>query len=87
MRNPIEKAYDEVSYACKDIAELPTRFYELDNSLITFLEEFVILLDKSDNCDNIDDIAVAQELIAEAKEILNAMEVRIRTKEGLSESK
>tara|TARA_B100000131_G_scaffold280556_1_gene286568 strand:- start:433 stop:696 length:264 start_codon:yes stop_codon:yes gene_type:complete len=87
VKNPIEVAYDDVRYADKDMAQLPSRFYMLDDSMAKFLEEFVDMLDRPHNHDNIDDIAVAQELIAEAKEILNAVELRIKTKEGLNESK
>ena len=85
-RSELERVYDATPYSQKDMAGLPTRFFMLDESMISFLEEFVEMLDISDNHDNIEDITVAKELMHEASQILDTVTCRIYKKEGLNES-
>ena len=55
MRNRLERAYDELSIVTKDFANMPNRFYQLDTSVVNFLEDLVDLLDNRDQSDNIEE--------------------------------
>ena len=79
-RSQIEHAYDEVRYADKDMAGLPTRFYLLDDSVINFLENFADLLDKSHQADNIEDIRMAKDLLGEVGEAIDLVLERLGEK-------
>ena len=63
--NKLERAYDELSLTTKEFANMPNRFYELDTSVINFLEDLVNLLDKPENSDNIEDVQAAKDLLNE----------------------
>ena len=69
----IETIYDNINYARKETAGLPTRYYMLNTDMTHFLEDFVDSLDKPDQYDNIEDVRSAREMLVEAAESLNAV--------------
>ena len=76
-RQKIERAYDNANYSTKDMAGMPSRFYMLDEMVISFLENFVDMLDKPENSDNIDDMVVVKEMLGEAAEAVNIVLARL----------
>ncbi len=63
--NKLERAYDELSLTTKEFANMPNRFYQLDTSVVNFLEDLVDLLDKPEKSDNIEDVQAAKDLLNE----------------------
>ena len=76
-RRTIEQVYDEVGYMRKEMAGLPTRFYQLESSLAHFFEEFADLLDNHDQHDNIEDVEAAKDLLGEAAKSLESVLKRL----------
>ena len=79
--NKLERAYDDLSLVTKEFANMPNRFYQLDNSVVNFLEDLVDLLDKPDQSDNIEDVEAAKELLDEVATSLNNVLTRLETKD------
>lgn len=79
--NKLEQAYDRLGYATKEFANMPMRFYQLDNSVVNFLEDLVDLLDFPDQSDNIEDVEAAKELLDEVAISLNNVLTRLETKD------
>tara|TARA_A100001011_G_scaffold58379_1_gene57572 strand:+ start:465 stop:716 length:252 start_codon:yes stop_codon:yes gene_type:complete len=77
MRNRLERAYDELSIVTKDFANMPNRFYQLDTSVVNFLEDLVDLLDNRDQSDNIEDVQAAKELLDEVGQSLQSVLTRL----------
>lgn len=77
MRNRLERAYDEISIVTKDFANMPNRFYQLDTSVVNFLEDLVDLLDNRDQSDNIEDVQAAKELLDEVGQSLQSVLTRL----------
>ncbi len=73
MKNQIERTYDDMPYMDKEMAGLPVRYFLLDTSARLFLENFVELLDKPDQSDNIEDMNMARELIVESAGLLTSV--------------
>ena len=63
--NKLERAYDELNLVTKEFANMPNRFYELDTSVVNFLQDLVDLLDKPEQSDNIEDVQAAKDLLNE----------------------
>lgn len=63
--NKLERAYDELNLVTKEFAKMPNRFYELDTSVVNFLQDLVDLLDKPEQSDNIEDVQAAKDLLNE----------------------
>ena len=64
-RQEVERAYDSVPYADKEAANMPVRFYELNSAMVSFLEEFIDLLDNSDKSDNMEEMHLVKDLLEE----------------------
>ena len=73
----LERAYDDMSYATKEFADMPSRFYQLDESVVNFLENLVDMLDKSDKSDNIEDVKAAKDLLSEIAVSLDDVLLRL----------
>ena len=71
--NKLERAYDELSLTTKEFANMPNRFYQLDTSVVNFLEDLVDLLDKPEKSDNIEDVQAAKDLLNEVATSLDVV--------------
>ncbi len=77
MRKKLERAYDNLNLVTKDFANMPNRFYQLDTSVVNFLEDLIDLLDKPEKSDNIEDVQAARELLDEASQSLQVVLTRL----------
>ena len=71
--NKLERAYDELNLVTKEFANMPNRFYELDTSVVNFLQDLIDLLDKPEQSDNIEDVQAAKDLLSEVATSLDTV--------------
>ena len=76
--NKLERAYDELNLVTKEFANMPNRFYELDTSVVNFLQDLVDLLDKPEQSDNIEDVQAAKDLL---NEVATSLDIVIKRME------